>query len=353
MNVIDLVNLTGLKMIRVSSVSGGEYAGPCPFCREGNDRFHVWPNASNLISGKYVGGRYWCRQCGVAGDGIKFARELFGWSYQEACARLSLPSEYRQYFIPPRTFDPSKPSEPPMQWQSKASAMAEWAHQQILSHPDYIKPLFERGFKLDSIKLFKLGFNSKELFRRREDWGLTTLHKQDGSSKKLWLPEGIVIPTYANNQAVKLKIRRQKWRVTDELPKYIEVSGSMRCLSTYGDRNHGIALITESELDAMLIIQEAGDLCFCVALGGATQPIDVRTYEILAKCKIILFCPDYDDSGSRAWHKWKSIFPNIVLWPTPFEKSPGDAFLKGLDIREWIYAGIQQGGVQIKQVGTL
>ena len=32
-----------------------------------------------------------------------------------------------------------------------------------------------------------------------------------------------------------------------------------------------IVVIVEAELDAMLIIQEAGDLCACIALGGAQK----------------------------------------------------------------------------------
>jgi DNA primase len=34
-----------------------EYVGPCPFCGQGHDRFHVWLDKSN----------YWCRVCGKKG----------------------------------------------------------------------------------------------------------------------------------------------------------------------------------------------------------------------------------------------------------------------------------------------
>jgi len=48
---------------------GPEWHGPCPSCG-GSDRFHVWPQHR---SGKE---RYWCRGCGVKGDGIDFVRML-------------------------------------------------------------------------------------------------------------------------------------------------------------------------------------------------------------------------------------------------------------------------------------
>ena len=52
---IDLLELCGVELRRVSRRNGGEYAGPCPFCG-GEDRFHVQPYRER-------GGRWFCRQC--------------------------------------------------------------------------------------------------------------------------------------------------------------------------------------------------------------------------------------------------------------------------------------------------
>lgn len=43
--------------IALKRVGRGEYAGPCPFCGDGVDRFHVWEDRGN----------YWCRVCGKKG----------------------------------------------------------------------------------------------------------------------------------------------------------------------------------------------------------------------------------------------------------------------------------------------
>ena len=43
--------------IDLKHASGDEFVGPCPFCKGGEDRFHVWEAAGN----------YWCRQCGAKG----------------------------------------------------------------------------------------------------------------------------------------------------------------------------------------------------------------------------------------------------------------------------------------------
>jgi hypothetical protein len=42
----------------------GEYVGPCPHCRVGRERYHVWtlPGANGRPAG-----RFWCRACGARG----------------------------------------------------------------------------------------------------------------------------------------------------------------------------------------------------------------------------------------------------------------------------------------------
>lgn len=42
--------------VQLKRVGADEWAGPCPFCRDGRDRFHVWDL-----------GNYWCRVCGQKG----------------------------------------------------------------------------------------------------------------------------------------------------------------------------------------------------------------------------------------------------------------------------------------------
>lgn len=65
---------------RTASTNGGEYHGPCVSCG-GRDRFTLWPNEGQT-------GRYWCRQCGISGDGIDYLRKIKGLSFPAACAEL-------------------------------------------------------------------------------------------------------------------------------------------------------------------------------------------------------------------------------------------------------------------------
>src|SRR5215208_4106741 len=53
-----------LEGMRLISARTGEYVGPCPQCRAGRDRYHIWtqPGARGRPAG-----RYWCRACGASG----------------------------------------------------------------------------------------------------------------------------------------------------------------------------------------------------------------------------------------------------------------------------------------------
>lgn len=98
----------------------------------------------------------------------------------------------------------------------------------------------------------------------------------------------------------------------------------------------------ESEIDALLIQQEASDLVYCVALGGSTKPLDIQTDQLLRKASVILFLPDFDEAGAIAWMKWKKMFPTIQRILTPYEKSAGDYFQKSGDLREWLEDSIKE-----------
>lgn len=86
----------------------------------------------------------------------------------------------------------------------------------------------------------------------------------------------------------------------------------------------------------MLVQQFAADLLYCVALGGSTKPIDTDTNALLRSTKTVLFLPDFDKAGAIAWSKWKKHLPGIKRILTPSEKSAGDYFLAGGNLREWL-----------------
>lgn len=339
--MFDLLQEAGYTPKKKASTHGGEYCSPCPFCKDGNDRFLIWPNRHNN-NGEYQGGRYTCRVCGKYGDAINFIRELYGLSYDEACVRLKIdPKKRNVTFVTKREIKPPIANDPSELWKDKAIAFIEWCNSQLIANQTALTFVKNRGFTIESINRFKIGFNPKDLWRPREDWGLDNQTKEDGTNKKLWLPHGMTIPTFSNDQIIKIKVRRSVWKEGDELPKYVEISGSKPCLSIYGDSALKVAIILESELDSLLIQQEAGDLVYCIALGGSTKSLDFHTDQLLRRTPILLFCPDFDKAGAAAWVKWKKMFPAIQCILTPDGKSAGDAYLAGVNLREWLIDSLQ------------
>jgi DNA primase len=334
MDLIELAKEVGLNLTR----AGASYSSSCPDCG-GKDRFIIW--SSN---------KYWCRQCGKQGDDIQFCRDFLGMSYGEACKKLNLEKKNRSLSIPSKAKELRIVKIPPPAWQEKALSFTKWAHSNLMNSPLHLSMLEDRMLSIETIKKYQLGlcvnnkgYRSKDFFIHRRDWGLLEEFKSDGTIKKLWIPYGLVIPSFELcGQVIKLKIRRLEWQANDKLPKYVEVTGSMQKPSLFGYESHQPTVLVESEFDAMLIQQEACDLCSSIALGGAGKRADAATHEFLTTVPLILFALDFDKTGKKQYGIWRQNYPNLRAWPAPITKSPGDAFKKGVSIRQWIIDGISQ-----------
>lgn len=341
MNLIDLAQEKGLIPKRTSAHGGGEYHSACPNCNDGKDRFMMWPNEAS----KNCTGRYWCRICETQGDAIQFCRAFLGLSFQEACNRLNVAIPCQPMEIRPKKIETSLKfvPEPPALWQEKAGAFVEWSHTQLQLDPVAKAELYERGLNESTLTRFKLGYCPQDMWRHYDEWGIKAEPKPDGKLPKIWLPQGFVIPWISiDGKVLKINIRRLQWHSEDKYGKYIRTPGSMSCPAIYGDPSLRVGIILESEFDALLIQQEAGDVVFCIATGGSSQPIDMYTDHLMRKAERLLFCPDVDQAGAKFWSKLQNAYVNGLLWPAPIGKSPGDAVKLGIDLREWILQGLRR-----------
>jgi len=103
-----------------------------------------------------------------------------------------------------------------------------------------------------------------------------------------------------------------------------------------------IVVIVESELDAILLNQEAGDLVTTIALGSASIKPDSETDSILSKSNSILVSLDTDKAGEKASQFWLDTYKQAKRWIVPVGKDPGDAIQLGLNLRTWILAGLSR-----------
>ena len=340
MNIVDLITGNGFFLKRVSTASG-EYAGPCPFCG-GRDRFRVWPKEGS------AGGRYWCRGCRRSGDTIQFLRELKGLSFKEACEylgvektsfRMHLPSSIKPA-IRPDTWTPKQPIDPSETWQAQAQRLITHTEKELEKNNGIKRWLTDRGINAQTIRESHLGFNPKSISYQRSEWGLPEKLNSDGKEIKLWIPVGLLIPHIRGNTIKRIRVRR-----TNSTNRYYTVPGSSAEMMILGNSRDYI-IIVESELDAMLIHQEAGDVVTTIALGSAQARPDTVSHKILTQAKLILIALDTgttekkEKAGYREWLWWQKHFKQSRRWPTIKGKDPGEAHKNGISIRDWVMAGI-------------
>ncbi len=338
MNLLDLAEEAGISPKKAASTKGGEYKSFCPKCREGKDRFCIWPNDGKT-------GVYWCRVCECRGDGIQFCRDFLGMTYHQACDHLGVvqaSTKKALSYAPQKKqkFSPAISLPVSSLWKEAAEVFVATAHQQLLRSQEALASLLARGFDLTTIRRFSLGWNPGDCFEDRGLWGMPTLINPNGFPKRQWLPKGIVIPTYWKEQIIRVKVRRAAWHSGDEFPKYVEVSGSKKSLSVYGNPRLPI-IIVESELDAMLVQQFAGHLVCSVALGGVSKKPDAELHQILLQAPLILLSLDFDEGGQKKCTFWLRRYSNIRPWPAPHGKSIGDAIkIFPADMASWVNAGL-------------
>ncbi len=354
--------------------AGSEYQGPCPSCG-GNDRFIVYPGQG---SGKAEGmGSFHCGHgkggngCGLGGDAIKYLQEFRGMTFKAACDFLGItidsytPQNYRPITQPkkkdkdfiPANLDYPAEVENPQLWREKGMKFVEKCHEALLNHPLATAYLMKRGVSQEAIVKYKLGYHEGEerngkkfepSFRSRESWGLSTIIKKDTKKPlRLARPAGIVIPYMPDGILHRITIRLSR-------PKkgrtYHYMVGSIRDVWLTNPGTRFFAVI-EAELDCIAVDTAAGDIIGTVGLGSSGVRPDSRAYEVLKNSIRILDALDYDVPGAKGGKFWRENFPRqYKRWPVPDGKDPGEAAENGINLQNWIFAGLPAsvvGGEQL------
>ncbi|MCK9390685.1 MAG: DNA polymerase [Syntrophales bacterium] len=349
MNIVDLLKEAGIEVTNKSPSShGSDYESPCPGC-EGTNRFQVWNNDGDNQN-------FYCKKCGKKGFIIEYLVCFHGMSYSDACAYAGKNPQSKSSVRNRKTGKSkdarkhkSPSSSPSSQWQSKASAVVESSVDRMWEGLYVNVPLgitADRGLKEKIIKKARLGWIPQNYYQNREDWGLPPEIKEDGTPKKLMIPAGLVIPNYIENGIERIRIRLFN---PEDNHRYHVVSGSSMSPMILPGNIERI-MVVESELDALLIHQEAGDLIEVIAMGSSEVKPDSVLREKLAKAKVILVSLDNDEAGSKASLWWKEQFSNSLRWPVSKGKDHTEAYLNGENLRKWVMAGILKSGIEIKAI---
>jgi len=312
----------------------GEFAGPCPWCA-GDDRFITWPEDGKT-------GRYWCRGCKKSGDGLELLREFNGLSFLQAVDAWGLtPEDFPRTGRKKeeRTWKPKEPDKNrvPEEWSNSAEIFLEDCEHHLLANQEIRSYLHGRGLKFETILAARLGWNPKDEFQTRTLWGLPPATDDQGRPTRTYLKAGLIIPHFKDGKVIGLKIRKANPGTGG---RYTHVFGSDASPMVWGLDKETLVIV-ESELDGLLLNQEAGDLAGVIALGSATNRPDDETDRALKEAGLILVALDSDEAGAKeAWKWWKAHYLNFKRWLVFRGKDPTEAKQAGLDLRSWVLAGL-------------
>lgn len=305
---------TALK--RHASTRGGEYCGPCPFCG-GRDRFIVQPN--------HDGGRWWCRQCHKGGDEIAYLVEIGRLTPAQAyAARHGEQVRPTSATATPRATPAPEPTEPPDEaWQEAAWRYICESQERLWRAPgakarDWLR---RRGLSDETIEFAGLGYDPG----RDSAWRCVT------------------IPWYIGDDIWAVRRRFPAWSADNPhgpTGKFMMRKGSSGCGLYEADTitTTRPVVLVEGELDALSIVQEAGDLTAAVATGGIGQARRPRWIARLSMAPLVLVSFDAGAEAEPARRWWLDALPNARYWRPFWDDANG--LLQANALRDWIAAGL-------------
>lgn len=317
---------------RLHRVSRNEYAGPCPGCH-GTDRFHVNLN-------KREGGAWMCRSCWDPqsngkgwGDAIAYLRHFRGMSFRQARAFVQGQQEDDPFALPTGPAAPTPAGDPSQwrsgppseQWQDRARDLVNEARDRLWSNEgqaarDY---LYARGLQKDTIKGAKLG---------------STMYRHPKTGQ---MAPCVVFPWYDEQDLWRVQMRV----IAPDTPRnerYFCLAGSSSSglyLAQSLTLKRRAVMLVEGEIDALTIVQEAGDLVAVVATGSTSGS---RTEHWLARLALIphlLLAYDNEEQGTHGADYWLSRLPRASRC-RPTAHDVNEMLMRGISVRAWVATSI-------------
>ena len=280
--------------------------------------------------------KWWSRN-GEVGDAIQCLRRHCGMGFPEAVAKLSatpiVQNSASQHLNRQNLHCPG-PIKKPEKWRTK-----KWQR--------------------DSEKLIRVGHsylfgpNGKEriaylVHQRGLDLGTIRQRRLGWLPEKRHMPSKLLIPCYdSQGHLIRIRFRidtfnagQQRYRISKDSnphsPYPIGVTAAKPLM------------ILESELDAILIAQEAAEHIGVLAMGTTAMKFSPAMIRYLSEnIPIILVSLDNDQSGKEKTSRLIRELPNAIDWPVPekYGKDPGEAF-KRINLKHWVETGFKSHSTQ-------
>jgi hypothetical protein len=269
--------------------------------------------------------KWWSRN-GEVGDGIQYLMRHCRLSFHEAVAALSgspitqqkAPADNQRHISEPQNWKMSK-------WQTEGEKLIQFSRS-CLFGPNGKERLSylvqERGLQIDTIRQRCLGW----------------------LRPKKQMPSKLVIPCCdSRGNLIRIRFRMDKSGPEQERYRISKGSNPKDPFPINVVSGKPI-MILESELDAILVAQEAGDLIGVLAMGTTGLKFDGATADYLTRnIPAILISLDNDQSGREKTTQLIKQFPHALDWPAPkrYGKDPGEAWTY-MCLRKWAKSGLEK-----------
>ena len=105
-------------------------------------------------------------------------------------------------------------------------------------------------------------------------------------------------------------------------------------------------MVVETELDALMLNAQAGDLVHCLALGTCNvRNLPAQLYKRLTDSLVILVALDADDAGAEGWYAGRRRFPRPKGGLSLRGKDPGMLLPRGRTCGSGCCPGSRRGCV--------
>lgn len=328
-DLLALAKEDGFREVRFSASRGGQYNGPCLFCKEGgHDRFRIQPG-----QGRY--GWFACSVCGQKGNAVDYLmtkRSLSKWEALQAVGWKPDGTGEPALIAPASALDARPTWEvPPERWQQAALAFARECQEALWSDIGGASLAYLRGRGLSEgiIKYAMLGYHSQESWGAAESWG---------REKDVKLCQGIVIPWRLKDGLWRLTIRDE--RVSSGAGRYKQVSGGSNGLYLADSLALGrpCTVVTEGEFDALSVAQTCGKRVAVVATGTTQGGHTPHWIGQLARQQQVLIAFDSEEKGDLAASWWLARLENAQRL-RPLWKDANQMLQDGADLAAWVEEG--------------
>jgi len=347
MDIIELLTRDGVTPKKIRLSDGGEkyvslHPG-CPINGKSESSFYIWPE-----EGK--GGRAWCSACGWKGDAVRYLRETRNMGFLEACKYLGVEPNGNKELSKPEgegaqaMVQPKEYAIPSDVWRSKANEFLRVSIESLLSgrYPAMMKYLSEtRGFTRETIERHRLGFNPDDKAFAREEWDLPKVKDAGGREKKLWLPKGVVIPSFQDGLLQRIRIGSwgQDGKTKLKVREYYVPGSSLAPVVINNRRNATVVVLYD--LDGILLSQELGDRVNVISLGHPKARPDKNALGVIANSGNGVF---YTLSGMSDEHQdshewWLKNINGVKRWPYPEGDGEYQELKAGMTLKAWIMSG--------------